>query len=83
MAQTLVVDKKLAQAVTEIINILHYNYSGITVRAVSGYEDEDFTLKIIIPETLSAKQVLDTCHQECIKIEDEYDLFILPIVVYE
>jgi len=83
MAQTISVDRKLAQAVTGVINLLHHNYSGITVSAVSGYEDEDFTLQITIPESLSAEQVLDTCHQECIKVEDEYDLFILPIVVYE
>ncbi|GAG37488.1 unnamed protein product, partial [marine sediment metagenome] len=28
-------------------------------------------------------QVEETCHIECIKTEDKYDLFILPKVVYE
>ena len=37
----------------------------------------------LIPKNLSIDDVLETCHKECIKVEDEYDLFILPKVVYE
>ena len=53
------------------------------IKPISHYEDEDFTFEITIPKDLPINQVEDTCHMECIKIEDEYDLFILPKVVYE
>jgi len=51
--------------------------------AAAKFVDEDFTFEITIPKDLSIDEVLETCHQECIKVEDEYDLFILPKVVYE
>ncbi len=34
------------------------------------------------PKSLSIDDVLETCHKECIKVEDENDLFILPNVVH-
>ena len=83
MPQTLINNKSLAEAVTKMVNSLHSNYPGIKVVPISNYEDEDFTVEIIIPKDLSIDQVEETCHQECIKIEDEYDLFILPKVIYE
>ena len=55
----------------------------IIIIPISNYEDEDFTVEIVIPKNLSIDQVEEICHKECIKIEDEYDLFILPKVIYE
>ena len=52
-------------------------------RPLSCFPVEDFTFEIRIPKNLSIDQVLETCHKECIKVEDEYDLFILPHVIYE
>ena len=75
-------DGHLAEAVTKVVNTLHHTYSGISVRPVSPYEDEDFTLEISISRDLPIDEVLDVCHKECIKVEDEYDLFILPVMVY-
>jgi len=83
MPQTLTNNKSLAEAVTKMVNSLHCIYPGIKVAPISNYEDEDFTVEIVIPKDLSLDQVEETCHQECIKIEDEYDLFILPKVIYE
>jgi len=34
-----------------------------------------------LTERESFRDVLETCHKKCIKVEDEYDLFILPNVV--
>ena len=62
---------------------LHHIYPGIKIAPISNYEDEDFTVEIVIPKSFSIDQVEERCHQECIKIEDEYDLFILPRVIYE
>ena len=50
---------------------------------VSGPTGSNGFCNITIPKNLPINQVEDTCHMECIKIEDEYDLFILPKVVYE
>ena len=83
MSQTLTNNKSLAEAVTKMVNSLHSIYPGIKVAPISNYEDEDFTIEIVIPRHLSIDQVEETCHKKCIKIEDEYDLFILPKVIYE
>lgn len=82
MAQTSLQPTTLAQAVTTFVDAIHRMYSGIAVRAVSNYEDEDLTFEVTIPSTFSREQVLETCTRECITIEDEYDVFILPVVVY-
>lgn len=83
MPESIPVEKSLAEAVTKFVDSLHHLYSGIKVMPISNYEDEDFTFEITIPKTLSIDEVLETCHKECIKVEDEYDLFILPNVTYE
>ncbi len=83
MPESIPVEKSLAEAVTKFVDALHHIYSGIEIRSVSNYEDEDFTCEITIPKTLSIDEVLETCHKECIKVEDEYDLFIFPNVTYE
>ena len=83
MSEAITIDKSLAEAVTKFVDALHQIYSGIEIRPVSNYEDEDFTFEITIPKSLSIDAVLETCHKECIKVEDEYDLFILANVIYE
>lgn len=82
MAQALLQPAILAQAVTTFVDTIHRGYSGITVRSVLNYEDEDLTFEITIPPIFSREQVLETCNKACITIEDEYDVFILPVVVY-
>ena len=83
MPQTVAIHRSLAEAVTKFVDSLHHIYSGIKIKPISNYEDEDFTFEIRIPKNLSIDQVLEACHKECIKVEDKYDLFILPHVVYE
>jgi hypothetical protein len=75
-------DKSLAEAATKFVDALHHRYPGIDIKPIPGFEDEDFTLEIAVPKDLSIDEVLDACHKECIKVEDEYDLFILPHVVH-
>lgn len=83
MLQTKINERTLAEAVTKLIDSLHNKYQGIRVRPISNYEDEDFALEVIVPKVLSLDKVEDTCHKECIKVEDAYDMFILPKVIYE
>ena len=83
MPETIPIEKNLAEAATKFVNVLHHSYSGIKISPIANYEDEDFTFEITIPKSLSFDEVLETCHKECIKVEDEYDLFILPKVIYE
>ncbi len=83
MPDTIAIEKTLAEAVTKLVDSLYHKYPGIKVKPISNYEDEDFTLEMSIPKDMSIDQVEADCHVECIKTEDEYDLFILPKVVYE
>jgi hypothetical protein len=78
MPETMQVEKTLAEATTKFVDVLR-----IKISTIANYEDEDFTFEITIPKNLSIDDVPETCHKECIKVEDEYDLFILPKVIYE
>lgn len=82
MPETIATEKSLAEAVTKLVDSLHHKYPGIMIKPISSYEDEDFTFEVTIPKDLPIDQVEETCHMECIRTEDEYDLFILPKVVY-
>jgi len=82
MAEVKAMDKSLAEAVAKFVDALHHIYPGIDVRPISNFEDEDFTFQIAVPGDLSIEEVLEACHKECIKVEDEYDLFILPQVIH-
>ncbi len=82
MPEIIANEKSLAEAVTKLVDSLHNKYRGITVKPISNYEDEDFTFEITIPNNLPIDEIEETCHMECIRIEDEYDLFIFPKVVY-
>ena len=83
MPETDTAGTTLAEAVTKLVDLLHNKYPGIKVQPIPNYEDEDFAFEIAIPKNLSIDQVEETCHIECIKAEDEYDLYILPKVVYD
>jgi hypothetical protein len=75
-------DKSLAEAAAKLVDALHHVYPGINIKPIANFEDEDFTFEIAVPKDLSVDEVLEACHKECIKVEDEYDLFILPHVIY-
>ena len=82
MPEVKAMDKSLAEAVAKFVDALHHIYPGIDIRPISNFEDEDFAFQIAVPRDLSIEEVLDACHKECIKVEDEYDLFILPQVIH-
>lgn len=70
----------LAEAVTYFIERLHQEFPGITIRSISPYEDEEFTLEILVPRNLNMRQVEDYSLKECIYIEDQYNVFLLTKV---
>jgi len=76
-------DKSLAEAVTILVDSLHRKFPGVKIKSTPAYEDEDFTFEITIPQGLPIDQVEKESHLACIKAEDEYDIFILPNVIYE
>ena len=63
MPQTLTNNKNLAVAVTKMVNSLHRIYPGIKIEPISQYEDEDFTVEIVIPKDLPMDQVEETYHE--------------------
>jgi len=70
----------LAQAVTKVTDSIHRMYQNIQIKPGNSYEDEDFAIEIRIPDILCVDEVLDKCHMECIKAEEEFDICILPKV---
>lgn len=70
----------LADAVAELIEALHQKYPGIRTKPILQIEDEDFTLEIAVPASFSIEEVEVECHSECIKLEDKYNVYILPLV---
>ena len=80
--KTLTRDKTaLADAVAELIEKLHQQYSGIKTKTVSPIEDEDLAIEIDIPPSLFLDDVEAWCQKECIGLEDKYDVYLLPLVV--
>jgi hypothetical protein len=78
-----ITDKSLVEAVTSLVDALHRKFPGVKIKSIPAYEDEDFTFEITIPQDLSIDQVENESHLACIKAEDEYDIFILPMITYE
>ena len=75
-------DKSLAEAAAKFVDAGSPPLSRDQCQAYCQFEDEDFTFEVAVPRNLSVDEVLDACHKECIKVEDEYDLFILPHVIH-
>ncbi|MBI4826643.1 MAG: hypothetical protein HY807_09535 [Nitrospirae bacterium] len=70
----------LADAVAELIEALYQKYPGIKTKPIPPVEDEDFTIEVEVPPRLSIEEVESECHKECIRLEDKYDIYILPLV---
>lgn len=71
----------LADAVAELVESLHQKYPGIKTRPVPPVEDEDFALEVETPSSFSSAVVEEDCQKECIRLEDKYNVYILPLVV--
>jgi len=71
----------LADAVADLVESLHQKYPGIRTKPVPPIEDEDFALEIEAPESFSTAAVEEDCQKECIRLEDKYSVYILPLVV--
>ncbi len=70
----------LADAVAELIEALHQKYPGIKTKPILPVEDEDFTIEVEVPPQLSLEEVELESHKECIRLEDKYDIYMLPLV---
>lgn len=70
----------LADAVAELIETLHQKYPGIKTKPIPPVEDEDFTIEVEVPPQFSLEEVELESHKECIRLEDKYDIYMLPLV---
>ena len=50
---------------------------------MTPYEDEDFTLAVVVPPNADEEVVLDQCLAASATIEDEMEIYILPRVQVE
>ncbi|MBI3302654.1 MAG: hypothetical protein HYZ72_11370 [Deltaproteobacteria bacterium] len=73
-------DQRLAFAVTRFIEDVHHRCPQARLEPMTPYEDEDFTLAVIVPTGTDEEAVLDQCLAASVAIEDEMDLHILPRV---
>lgn len=71
----------LADAVAELIENLHRKYPGVRTKSIPQIEDEDFTIEVNVPPSFSLEDAETECHKECIRLEDKYDVYILPMVM--
>jgi hypothetical protein len=78
MSPPTVQEKKLAEAVALFVERIHQYHPGVKTSPVSVYEDEDFAIEVLIPPELDKDEALDACLKECIRIEDQHDVYILP-----
>jgi hypothetical protein len=73
-------DQRLAVAVTRFIENVHRRIPQARIEPMTPYEDEDFTLAVIVPTGTDEEAVLDHCVAASAAIEDEMELYILPRV---
>lgn len=67
----------LTEAVTNFIERLHERFSDIRIRPIAPYEDEEFTLEILVPAGRNIEEVEEFSLRECIYLEDHYDVYLL------
>jgi hypothetical protein len=73
-------DQRLAFAATRFIEDIHRRVPQARVEPMTPYEDEDFTLAVIVPTGTDEEAVLDQCLAASVTIEDEMEIYILPRV---
>lgn len=76
-------DQRLALAVTRFIEDVHQRVPQARLEPMTPYEDEDFTLAVIIPDGVDEETVLDQCLAASATIEDAMGIYILPRVQME
>ena len=76
-------DQRLALAVARFIEDVHQRVPQARLEPMTPYEDEDFTLSVIVPNTVDEEAVLDQCLAASATIEDEMEVYILPRVQIE
>lgn len=76
-------DQRLALAVARFIEDVHQRVPQVRLEPMTPYEDEDFTLAVIVPNSADKESVLDQCLAASATIEDEMGIYILPRVQME
>jgi hypothetical protein len=71
-------DQRLAFAVTRFIVDIHQRIPQARVESITLYENEDFTLAVIVPTGTDEEVVLDQCLAASAAIEGEMEIYILP-----
>jgi hypothetical protein len=73
-------ERSLAEAVAVLVEAIHQSFPMVTTRPLPPYEDEDFALEVRIPADMDRDEVMNTCIQHAIRIEDAFGFAILTRV---
>jgi hypothetical protein len=73
-------DKRLAEAVTVLIEAIHREVPAASMRPLDPYDDEDFTLEVRIPAGMDRDTVMDLCIRHALAVEDQFGFLILTRV---
>jgi hypothetical protein len=60
------------------IEEVHKQVPQVRLEPMTSYEDEDFTLAVIVPAGEDEEAVLDHCLAASAAIEDKMEVYILP-----
>jgi hypothetical protein len=70
----------LAEVVAILVEAIHYNVPTASTSSLAPYDDEDFTLEVLIPAGMDRAIVMDFCIRHALAIEDQFGFLILPRV---
>jgi hypothetical protein len=73
-------EKRLAEAVALLVEAIHQAFPAVMIRPIPPYDDEDFTLEVRIPAEMNRDEVMNTCMQQALDIEEQFGFVILPRV---
>jgi hypothetical protein len=72
--------KRLAEAVTILVDAIHHDVPAASMRPLPPYDDEDFTLEVRIPAGMDRDTVMDLCIRHALAIEERFGFVILTRV---
>ncbi len=73
-------ERSLAEAVAILVAAIHKSFPSVSTHPSPPYEDEDFTLEVMIPVEMDRNEVMNTCIRHALEIEDTYGFTILTPV---
>jgi hypothetical protein len=70
-------EKRLAEVAAILVEAIHHDVPTASTRPLAPYDDEDFTLEVLIPAGMDRDTMMDLCIRHALAIEDRFGFLTL------